>query len=55
MNKIVWLSLVLGLSLPAHAQDSLSEKRLGEVIIYSNKFAERRKNIVQKIEVISAH
>ena len=54
MNKIVWLSLVLGLSLPAYAQDSLSEKRLGEVIIYSNKFAERRKNIVQKIEVISA-
>jgi hemoglobin/transferrin/lactoferrin receptor protein len=54
MNKIIWLSLVLGLSLPAYAQDSLSEKRLGEVIIYSNKFAERRKNIVQKIEVISA-
>lgn len=54
MNKIVWLSLVLGLSLPAFAQDSLSEKRLGEVIIYSNKFAERRKNIVQKIDVISA-
>ena len=41
MNKNVWLSLVLGLSLPAYAQDSLSEKRLGEVIIYSNKFAER--------------
>lgn len=54
MNKIVWLSLLLGLSLSSRAQDSLSEKSLGEVIIYSNKFAERRKNIVQKIEVISA-
>lgn len=54
MNRIVWLGLVLGISFSSAAQDSLSEKSLGEVIIYSNKFAERKKNIVQKIEVISA-
>ncbi|HEY1114148.1 MAG TPA: TonB-dependent receptor [Chitinophagaceae bacterium] len=54
MNRIAWLSLVLGLSFTSRAQDTLSEKSLGEVIIYSNKFAEHRKNIVQKIEVISA-
>jgi hemoglobin/transferrin/lactoferrin receptor protein len=54
MNKTLWLSLALGVSLSSYAQDSLSEKRLEEVIIYSNKFAEQRKNIVQKIDVLSA-
>ena len=54
MNKTLWLGLVLGVSLASHAQDSLSEKSLEEVIIYTNKFAERKKNIVQKIDVISA-
>ncbi|ANE53629.1 hypothetical protein SY85_20455 [Flavisolibacter tropicus] len=49
----------LGLLLPAFlwAQQDTSftqEKNLDEVIIYSNKFAERKKNIVQKIDVISA-
>src|SRR5688500_5589459 len=54
MKQIVWIGLLIGLSGASYAQDSLSEKRLEEVIIYSNKFAERQKNIVQKTEVISA-
>jgi hemoglobin/transferrin/lactoferrin receptor protein len=54
MKNMLWLSLGLGLYLPSHAQDSLSEKSLGEVIIYSNKFAESKKNLVQKIDVLSA-
>ena len=54
MKQIAWISLLIGLSGTSYAQDSLSEKRLEEVIIYANKFAERKKNIVQKIDVISA-
>ena len=54
MKKIFGLGLLMAWTLLCHAQDSLSEKALDEVIIYSGKFAERQKNIVQKIEVISA-
>jgi hemoglobin/transferrin/lactoferrin receptor protein len=46
--------MLLGAAFACHAQDSLSEKKLDEIIIYSNKFAERKQNIVQKTEVISA-
>ncbi|MBA2328872.1 MAG: TonB-dependent receptor [Flavisolibacter sp.] len=35
------------------AQDSIPQKNLEEVIIYSNKFAERKKNLAQKIDVIA--
>lgn len=48
------LTALLACTLPGSAQDTLSEKSLGEVIIYSNKFAERQRNIAQKIEVVSA-
>ena len=53
------LGISLGLILPAclWAQQDTSfkqEKNLDEVIIYSNKFAERKKNVVQKIEVVTA-
>ncbi len=48
------LCMVAGIAICTHAQDTLSNKNLEEVLIYSNKFAERKKNIVQKIEVISA-
>lgn len=54
MKKAFWLSLWLGMSLFSRAQDTLSQKDLDEVIIYSNKFAERKKNVVQKIEIVSA-
>lgn len=36
------------------AQDTLKEKSLDEVIIYSSKFAERKKNIVQKIDILTS-
>ena len=36
-----------------NAQDTLKEIDLDEVIIFSSKFAERKKNIVQKIDIIS--
>ncbi|MDQ3842618.1 MAG: TonB-dependent receptor [Bacteroidota bacterium] len=47
-------SLLSTISLSLSAQDTLPEQNLEEVLIYSNKFAERRKNIVQKIDVIPA-
>ena len=54
MKKTLGFCLGLGLSLYVYAQDTLSKsKNLDEVIIYSNKFAERKKNIVQKIHVIT--
>jgi len=56
MKEHLALCIGLGLTVVLSAQeDSLrKEKRLEEVIIYSNKFAERKKNIVQKIDVIAA-
>lgn len=54
MKKTLGFCLGLGLSVYVYAQDTLSKsKNLDEVIIYSNKFAERKKNIVQKIDVIT--
>jgi hemoglobin/transferrin/lactoferrin receptor protein len=35
------------------AQDSTTQKDLEGIIIYSNKFAERKKNLAQKIDVIA--
>jgi len=35
-------------------QDSTSEKILEEAIVYSSKFAEKKKNIVQKIDILTA-
>lgn len=35
-------------------QDTLDERTLGEVIISANKFAERRRNVNQKVDVITA-
>ncbi|MES2882682.1 MAG: Plug domain-containing protein, partial [Bacteroidota bacterium] len=54
MKKTVMLCMAAGIALCTYAQDTLSNKNLEEILIYSNKFAERKKNIVQKIEVISA-
>lgn len=34
--------------------DSLEEKNLDEVIVFSNKFAEKKKNLAQKIDVVTA-
>jgi len=54
MKKALGLSLLLGFTIHAYSQDTLSNKSLDEVLIYSNKFAERKKNIVQKIDIVSA-
>jgi hemoglobin/transferrin/lactoferrin receptor protein len=63
MKVVCWLSFVLSLSLYTYSQqavpssshqDSLEEQRLDEVIIYSGKFAERKKHVAQKVEVITA-
>ncbi len=48
------LSLILSLWVAGQTDTIIKEKDLDEVIIYSNKFAERRKNIVQKIDVITS-
>lgn len=56
MKSIYWLSFLLSLSLYSYSQkDTSEEKSLDEVIIYSGKFAEKKKNIAQKIEVITAN
>ncbi len=55
MRKIALLSIILYLSLYATAQTRYTrEKNLDEVMIYSNKFAEKKKNLAQKIDVISS-
>lgn len=55
MRKIALLYALLCLSVIAMGQvDSIMEKELDEAIIYSNKFAEKKKNIAQKIDVITA-
>ena len=54
MKKFYWLGLGLGYSLLSYSQDTLKQKNLNEVFIYSSKFAEKKKNIAQKIEVISS-
>jgi hemoglobin/transferrin/lactoferrin receptor protein len=35
-------------------EDTLSEKVLGEVVISANKFAERKRNVSQKVDIITA-
>jgi hemoglobin/transferrin/lactoferrin receptor protein len=54
MKKILCLSALLSLYCIGNAQTDTSVKNMDEVIIYSGKFAERKKNIAQRVEVISA-
>src|SRR6185503_1217483 len=35
-------------------EDTLSEKTLGEVVLSANKFSERKRNVSQKIDIITA-
>ncbi len=56
MKKIYLLAIVLGAATCSMAQiatDSL-EKKMEEVVISASKFAENKRNIAQKIDVISA-
>ncbi len=55
MRKTALLSALLYLCAPVFSQtDTTEEKNLEEVIVYSGKFAEKKKNIVQKIDIIRA-
>ena len=48
------LGMVLGFNAVAYAQDTAINKNMDEVMIYSNKFAEKKKNVVQKIDIVTS-
>jgi hemoglobin/transferrin/lactoferrin receptor protein len=55
MRKIVLLSAMLCIAIFSMGQnDTTGEKTLDEAMIYSNKFVEKKKNIAQKIDIVSA-
>ena len=55
MKKILGFLSLCGLSIVAHAQiDSASTLSLEEAVIYSGKFAEKKKNVSQPVDVITA-
>lgn len=55
MRKIALLTALLCITVFIHAQtDTADEKNLDEAVVYSNKFAEKKKNLAQKIDIISA-
>ena len=53
MKKAFTTPGVIMLALFATAQQDTTQK-MDEVFVYANKFAEKKKNITQKIEIISA-
>lgn len=54
MKRFFCLGAGLCMFICSSAQTDTTAKGMDEVIIYSGKFAERKKNIVQKVDVISA-
>lgn len=55
MRKIALLSALLYITTTAYSQqDTTDEKNLDEAVVYSNKFVEKKKNLVQKIDILSA-
>src|SRR5215204_6385467 len=55
MKKILMLTALLYAVLYINAQeDTLTEKTLGEVVVSANKFSERKRNVTQKIDIITA-
>lgn len=46
--------LYLCVHVRAQTPDTATEKNLEEAVVYSNKFAENKKNLAQKIDIISA-
>ncbi|MFM2338807.1 MAG: hypothetical protein RL115_2000 [Bacteroidota bacterium] len=57
MKKAIWLSALLYISNYCIAQpitDTATEKKLDEIVVYTNKFAEKKKYIAQKIDVITS-
>ena len=55
MNKtVLFFTLLITGSNVFGQQDSTEEKNLEEIVVYSNKFAEKKKNLAQKIDVVTA-
>src|SRR5688572_31904777 len=55
MKRFLMLTALLYAVLYINAQeDTLTEKTLGEVVVSANKFSERKKNVSQKIDIITA-
>ena len=54
MRKIATLSAWLTISICTYAQTDSSLQEMDEAVVYSNKFAEKKKNLAQKIDVITA-
>src|SRR5688572_9530898 len=54
MKRFLCLGALLCHYFISNAQTDTTAKNMDEVIIYSGKFAERKKNIAQKVEIISA-
>jgi hemoglobin/transferrin/lactoferrin receptor protein len=57
MIKSAMVLICMGLTALVHAQqmrDSSVQKELIEIVVSGNKFAEKKKNIVQKIDIISS-
>jgi hemoglobin/transferrin/lactoferrin receptor protein len=56
MRKLAMLIALINIYEYAYAQqDSTDEKNLDEVVVYSNKFVEKKKNLAQKIDILSAN
>ena len=55
MKKALLLFAMLYACTFINAQsDTTEEKNLDEAVVYSNKFAEKKKNLVQKIDILTA-
>ena len=55
MKKVSMLVALLYAACSIYAQeDTLAEKTLGEVVVSANKFLERKRNVSQKIDIITA-
>jgi len=55
MKTLALLSVLIYICVNANAQiDSTDEKEMDEAVVYSNKFIEKKKNLAQKIDIVSA-
>lgn len=54
MRKYALLIALLYICVFVHAQEDTASKNLEEAVVYTNKFAEKKKNLAQKIDVITA-
>lgn len=54
MKYIIGITAILFICANANAQIDSTNKKLEEVIVYANKFSEKKKNIAQKIDVIDS-